>query len=329
MVAGAFTNSAGSMFGFQFDETFQALPGGEENQARGVNQYGQVAGTTYSGGHAQATIWNGGVPAGIGTLGGADSYGTAINDTGQVTGSASSADGSGRAFLYTGGSLIELGGFAGSVWSSGYAINNAGVVAGYAMDGYGKSTGVVWAAGGAMTPIPSLGGAHSFAMGINKSGEVTGSASRSNGFLEAFLYSKGTVVGLGTLGGAASFGYGINDTAQVVGYSWMADGTSNAFLYINGMMLDLNLLAADLGGWHLEAAYAINGSGQITGSGWLQGEQRAFLLNPLHRDSAEEPASVRLSDVPEPGTAVIVVTGLLLVLIGIAGRSGRRDGEEG
>ena len=45
----------------------------------------------------------------LGTLGGTLSEGLAINDSGQVTGSASTADGEDHAFLWDGTRMVDLG----------------------------------------------------------------------------------------------------------------------------------------------------------------------------------------------------------------------------
>jgi MYXO-CTERM domain-containing protein len=71
----------------------------------------------------------------LGTLGGTDSYGYAINTDGQVAGTSWMADGSLHAFLYTGtpgsgGTMADLGTLGGRA-SAGKAINASGQVAGY------------------------------------------------------------------------------------------------------------------------------------------------------------------------------------------------------
>ena len=69
------------------------------------------------------------------------------------------------------------------------------------------------------------------------------------------------------------------------GYGWQASQTrcitstsAHAFLYRNGALTDLNTLLPDHK-WELQYANAINNKGQIVGTGWHNGRQRAFLLS--------------------------------------------------
>jgi probable HAF family extracellular repeat protein len=61
-----------------------------------------------------------------------NSQGNAINDHGQVTGTADDGTGGGtHAFLYSGGAIMDLGTLPGGFASVGAAINNNGQVVGY------------------------------------------------------------------------------------------------------------------------------------------------------------------------------------------------------
>lgn len=102
---------------------------------------------------------------------------------------------------------------------------------------------------------------------------------------------------LGTLGGRYSGGKSINNAGQIVGYSsfMTVNNTVHAFLYSNGQMQDLNNLIDPALHLTLDAANAINDSGQIVAE---SDGNRAYLLTP----------------VPEPGTwALLGLSGLVLL----------------
>jgi probable HAF family extracellular repeat protein len=201
----------------------------------------------------------------LGSLGGDVSV-RAINNAGQITGIANTANGTSTAFLYTGGKMTPLGTVAGGNFSDGTAINRAGVVAGDAGT-IGVSVHAVIFNNGHVTDLGTLGGTNSAASGINDGGQVVGNAEipGDNHYLHAFLYMPSTgMQDIGTLGGPGSIARGINNSGAVVGYSSVAvTSGSHAFLYSNNTMTDLGTLAGD--GFGLSVATAINASGQVTG----------------------------------------------------------------
>ena len=86
-------------------------------------------------------------------------------------------------------------------------------------------------------------------------------------------------------------------------------------------MLDLNDLISDQPGWSLTAAYGINTAGQIVGTGTYLGETVAFRLDPVvHQREFIGVAQSDLplevlgpSEVPEPGSLMLVAGGVLLL----------------
>jgi probable HAF family extracellular repeat protein len=158
--------------------------------------------------------------------------------------------------------------------------------------------------GGIMIDLGTLPGySSSFAAGINAAGQVVGYSDTNFSIsYHAFLYSGGIMTDLGTLGGPFSFAGGINDAGQIVGYSatagnpnafpWCSPACNyDAFLYSGGIMTDLNSLLPANSGWQLEFATAINNSGQIAGTGFINGQQHAYLLDTA---STPEPTSLAL-----------------------------------
>src|SRR5262249_16890634 len=144
-----------------------------------------------------------------------------INASGQVVGgSATPTAPNGRGFLYSGGTMIDLGSLSGPTGdSTAYGINAAGQIVGDTSTFAFQYHAFLYS-NGAMADLGTLGGPHeaSHAHAINASGQVTGFSSlNALSEFHAFLYSNGVMADLGTLNDLASIGNGINDHGVVVG----------------------------------------------------------------------------------------------------------------
>ena len=131
-VIGRSTNPAGGETPFLYsDGKMSALRLGSAATAVAINGTGAITGAFFAApGMFHAFLYRNGAVTDLGTLGGAQSFGNAINDNGQVTGTAETADGGPvDAFLYANGKMRDLGSLNGS-GSIGYAINIAGEVVG-------------------------------------------------------------------------------------------------------------------------------------------------------------------------------------------------------
>lgn len=116
------------------------LPGDYGSVATGINNQGEVAGSSYgsSGGKgtAHAFVYNGKNLVDLGTLAGGDyTEATGINDQGQVVGGGyTSANGTEHAFVSSGGVMTDLNSLlpqnSGWVLTKATAINNAGQIVG-------------------------------------------------------------------------------------------------------------------------------------------------------------------------------------------------------
>jgi probable HAF family extracellular repeat protein len=192
---------------------------GYQSVATDINNVGQVTGQSDTGeiipnvgavSHAflyNGTPGNGGSMTDLGSLGGRQSQGTAINDAGQVAGNSYiTGDTAFHAFLYSG----------------------------------------TPGSGGSMADLGTLGGNESYGLGINAAGDVVGfSFTAGNSAEHAFIYVgkpgvDGKMIDLDawldannpiegakwTLFGAA----GISDTGLITGYGSYDGGSDGAFL---------------------------------------------------------------------------------------------------
>ncbi len=216
-----------------------------------INTSGQVAGTAdiLNNGHSHAVRWSGATAVDLGTVGGSESSGLGINDSGQVAGWSTLPfpnTSTTRAVRWTGTTGVDLGTLGGNN-SQGNAINVSGQVAGKA------DLNTNWD-----TPV------------------------------HAVRWTGTTPTDLGTLGGTMSYGYGINASGDVTGMSRISPSlaTEHAFLYTGGKMYDLEtLLVSGSGVTDLVIDYSgnnINDKGQIAATGRINGlSQHALLLDPV------------------------------------------------
>jgi probable HAF family extracellular repeat protein len=196
----------------------------------------------------------------LGTLGGTLSRAFGINNSGQVVGAASLDSGYSHPFLYSNGTMSDLGTLDGGTNGVAFSINNSGQIAGSAYTAGGDIRAFLYS-DGSMNNLGTLGGNRSQASGINDSGQVVGWAD-STSAVRAFLYSNGSMINLGSLSDRASQASAINDNGEIAG--WYIDNTGasvHAFVYSNGSMIDIGTLGSSPS----SAAFDINNSGQVVG----------------------------------------------------------------
>jgi probable HAF family extracellular repeat protein len=245
----------------------------------GINESGQVAGTSYLAERVEYNVgcpikrrpcfvhpehpflWSEGKITDLGTLGGGlFAEGTAINNLGEVAGFSNLKNGERHAFVFHNGKMSDLGPTGRE--SRAFAINDSGVVAGSeSIPGEGHTDAVLFI-NGKITDlglIPGSGGIFTSPTGVNKSNEVVGSGDNAESDQRAWVDRNGKMTDLGTLGGPGAFASAINNNGEIVGGSQTASLSEHPFLDKGGKMIDL-------GAFNLESvANAISNNGVIVG----------------------------------------------------------------
>jgi len=232
-------------------------------QAFGLNSLGEVTGSfSAPGGQGHAFLYTFGEMQDLGTmLEGLTSIGIAVNDSSQVTGSAtvSSTSSNERAFLHNGVFMQDLGTLGGAI-SQGRGINASGEVTGEAaLDAIVRHAFLF--NGTFMEDLGVLDGASSKGFAINDTGMITGGSTSESGSQHAFFYDGVEMHDLGTLGGFVSEGRDINAAGHITGFSFTAGFVQHAFLWDGFTMNDLGTL-----GGAKSFGNGINGAGVVVGT---------------------------------------------------------------
>jgi probable HAF family extracellular repeat protein len=196
---------------------------GFKGEVGDVNAEGVVVGARASGDAKRPFVYRDGVVTELGDAA-ARGEAAAINARGQVVGSIN-----GRAFLYDGGALRDLGTLGGNM-SAARAINASGEIVGQSSNEYGQPTAFIHR--GSMQPLP--GPSYSTAIAISASGKVAGSGEGTHGY----VVSGNTVSALGELPSVTALGYrnleptAMNDRGWIVGTAENREGDLRAILLL-------------------------------------------------------------------------------------------------
>jgi probable HAF family extracellular repeat protein len=191
------------------------------SHAHAINDAGQITGTTKDL-TWMAFLYSDGGFTDLGTLSGSRSFGTGINNAGQVVGN-STYEGGGNfndhAFIWQDGVMTELSGFSGQNYYA-QGINDVGQVIVLS----NLNHAYIWNNGA----VTDLGAGEPF--GINNASQVVGYSAGS-----ATLWDQGTVTNLNDVlsnGGGWQLleARAINNVGQIVGYGKNPDGQTRGFL---------------------------------------------------------------------------------------------------
>lgn len=209
----------------------------------------------------------------LGSLGGVSIYGTGIDSSGRVAGWGDT-DAAGavhrHAFLFSGGTLANLGTLGGGVQSFGEGINDLGDVAGFSNTAGSASFHAVVFRGGTLVDLnPVLQAQSATAYAINAKGDVIGgfrTAAMNSTHAYRYRPATGAVVDLDTFGGTTSQAYAVNVFGAVTGFAHISSGDQHAFRFDEGGLVDLGTL-----GGPASTGYAIAADGAVVGSSFLAG----------------------------------------------------------
>jgi probable HAF family extracellular repeat protein len=253
-------------------------------------------------------LWHQGDMRELPTLGGNNGQASAINNRGQIVGTAeTTVTDSGcppyqtaPPVLWEKGKVQQLPTVEGDPDGYALGINELGQVVGGTGTCSGNSHAVLWENGSAIE-LPNLGNAsYNEALAINNQAQIVGLSSSPDGTtFYAALWQNRTIKNLGTLpGDFAALATGINNKGQVVGstldsnFNW-----SHGFIWQDGVMTDLNTLFPADANLYVTMANKVNSDGQISGmatvlSGPHAGDIHAFLATPVNASIASPVTAV-------------------------------------
>ena len=211
-----------------------------------------------------------------------------------------------QAVIITNGIAVTLPSPQGAASSIALEISPKGRVAGASMNSItGAVLPTIWTSGAPATFPRPQGFPSGLVASVNDAGRGVGALLNytlpnipDTATAHAVIFENGQSTDIhSTLPTASnsSVATGVNNSGWVIGISGPsllavavqlisylpADSAYRPFLFANGRSYDLNSLAVNGAAWSLCFAAGINDAGQIVGTGFLNGQQRAFLMTPI------------------------------------------------
>jgi probable HAF family extracellular repeat protein len=195
-----------------------ALAGYSSCVPTAISKNGVIVGYCQNGSFA-AFQWtlSGGIQA-LSGFGGSNTVASDVNDSGQIVGYSTYADGTQHATLWTNGTLQDLGVLSGDTVSAAQFINNGGHIAGYSgfytgrpRNRYLAARNFFWSSTSGLTDIGTGAGQHTYAVGLNRRDQILGHNTGLGG--DVYLWSP-TLGLLGVDPGTVRPIGGFNDAGQ-------------------------------------------------------------------------------------------------------------------
>ncbi len=188
---------------------------------------------------------------------------SAINSLGQMAGGSPTATGEERFYSFDGTTVVDRGGLGGPAEVGG--INVDGTIVGSV--GIPKDRAAVSHVNELPVLLPDLGGQASFATAINDLGVIVGSAMNPAGEFRAVRWTRSPTTGnyvVEDLGLSRGRAFSINNEGEIVGSFVTSRGERGFYRSKSGAIKELPMIS------YASIAYAINESGQVTGTSWVR-----------------------------------------------------------